>query len=139
MWEPFSGCDHLNVDECNGNLSCLEDAKCTNTIGSHLCECQPGYTGYGQNCTGEFHRFSLTNKEALFCYEARRKRLEPLLTLRERKLQRLACLQILIWFFCCDLPVRSFRNFTFNKRKKCYREVREMVRQSKILKMAWQL
>ena len=53
MWDPFPLCDYLDVDECNGNQSCHEDAKCTNTIGSHVCECQPGYTGDGQNCAGE--------------------------------------------------------------------------------------
>ena len=39
--------------------SCHEKAKCTNTIGSHVCECQSGYTGNGQNCTGEFDSFPL--------------------------------------------------------------------------------
>ena len=52
-------CDYLDVDECKGKHSCHEKAKCTNTIGSHVCECQPGYTGNGQNCTGEFDSFPL--------------------------------------------------------------------------------
>ena len=55
----------LDVNECKGNHSCHKNAKCTNTIGSHVCECQPGYTGDGRNCTGEFDRFYLTNREAL--------------------------------------------------------------------------
>ena len=58
-------CDYLDVDECKGNHFCHKNAKCTNTIGSHVCECQPGYTGNGQNCTGEFDRYYLTNREAL--------------------------------------------------------------------------
>ena len=33
------------------------NAKCNNTLGSHVCECQPGYTGNGQNCAGEFNFF----------------------------------------------------------------------------------
>ena len=33
------------------------NAKCNNTLGSHICECQPGYTGNGQKCTGEFNFF----------------------------------------------------------------------------------
>ena len=33
------------------------NAKCNNTLGSHTCECQPGYTGNGQNCKGEFNVF----------------------------------------------------------------------------------
>ncbi|XP_066022416.1 epidermal growth factor-like protein 6 [Pocillopora verrucosa] len=40
-----------DVDECKGNHACHESANCTNTIGSHVCDCQPGYTGNGQNCT----------------------------------------------------------------------------------------
>ena len=65
MWDPFPVCDYLDVDECNGNHSCHEDAKCANTIGSHVCECQPGYNGNGQNFTGEFDRIYLTDKEVL--------------------------------------------------------------------------
>ena len=42
-----------DIDECKGNHSCHVNAKCNNTLGSHICECQPGYTGNGQNCTGE--------------------------------------------------------------------------------------
>ena len=33
------------------------NAKCNNTLGSHVCECQPGYTGSGQTCTAEFNFF----------------------------------------------------------------------------------
>ena len=49
----FFICDFIDIDECKGNHSCHEDANCTNTNGSHVCDCQPGYTGNGQNCTGE--------------------------------------------------------------------------------------
>ncbi|CAH3159118.1 unnamed protein product, partial [Pocillopora meandrina] len=47
----FFFCDFIDVDECQRNHSCRENANCTNTIGSHVCNCQPGYTGDGQNCT----------------------------------------------------------------------------------------
>ena len=50
----FFICDSVDVDECKGNHPCHENANCTNTNGSHLRDCQPGYTGNGQNCTGEF-------------------------------------------------------------------------------------
>ena len=50
----FFICDFIDIDECKGNHSCHEDANCTNTNGSYVCDCQPGYTGNGQNCTGEF-------------------------------------------------------------------------------------
>ena len=50
----FLICGFIDIDECKGNHSCHENANCTNTNGSHVCDCQPGYTGNGQNCTGEF-------------------------------------------------------------------------------------
>ena len=50
----FFICDFIDIDECTGNHSRHENANCTNTNGSHVCDCQPGYTGNGQNCTGEF-------------------------------------------------------------------------------------
>ena len=28
-----------------------------NALGSHVCQCHAGYTGNGQNCTGEFNFF----------------------------------------------------------------------------------
>ena len=50
----FFICDFIDIDECKGNHSCHENANCTNTNGSYVCDCQPGYNGNGQNCTGEF-------------------------------------------------------------------------------------
>ena len=49
----FFICDFIDIDECKGKHSCHENANCTNTIGSHVCDCQAGYTGNGQNCTGD--------------------------------------------------------------------------------------
>ena len=46
-----------DIDECKGNHSCHVNAKCNNTLGSHVCECQVGCTGNGQNCTGEINFF----------------------------------------------------------------------------------
>ena len=51
---PFFNSDFIDVDECKEKHSCHEHAKCINTIGSHACNCQRGFTGNGQNCTGEF-------------------------------------------------------------------------------------
>ena len=42
-----------DVNECDG-LLCHENATCTNTNGSHICECNPGFLGDGItycNCT----------------------------------------------------------------------------------------
>ena len=43
-----------DIDECKGNHPCHVSATCTNTNGSYLCECHPGFNGNGQICTGEF-------------------------------------------------------------------------------------
>ena len=32
--------------------TCHVNATCTNTYGSYVCTCKPGYTGDGENCTG---------------------------------------------------------------------------------------
>ena len=45
---------HIDVDECaTNNGGC--DHYCTNTIGSFVCSCYPGYTldGDGHTCLGE--------------------------------------------------------------------------------------
>ena len=47
-------CVFSDIDECKGNHSCHVNATCTNTNGSYVCECRPGFNGNGQKCTGEF-------------------------------------------------------------------------------------
>ena len=47
------------------------------------------------------------------------------LTSSLRKLRCLACLQTFVWFSCCYLPARLFRNFTFNQRKKAKEKSRK--------------
>ena len=43
----------LDIDECEmGEHECSIHAICNNTNGSYMCECQPGYTEDGKNCTG---------------------------------------------------------------------------------------
>ena len=51
------------MDECKGNHSCHVNATCTNALGSYECQCQAGYTGNGQNCTGD--NLSLRNSAIL--------------------------------------------------------------------------
>ena len=42
---------YLDVDECKGSLHrCNSHADCTNTAGSYLCRCKPGYFGDGLIC-----------------------------------------------------------------------------------------
>ena len=48
----------LDIDECFSDaLNMCDDpsrAVCTNTIGSFECSCRDGFTGNGENCTGQF-------------------------------------------------------------------------------------
>ena len=63
-WQTFIiKCKYIygfsDIDECKGNHSCHVNATCTNTNGSYLCECHPGFNGNGQSCTGEFNLFAI--------------------------------------------------------------------------------
>ena len=43
----------IDVNECDLNThDCDEHATCNNTIGSYECECNTGYSGDGNECTG---------------------------------------------------------------------------------------
>ena len=42
----------VDVDECDTGV-CSENADCTNTVGSYTCQCQSGFSGDGQTCTGK--------------------------------------------------------------------------------------
>ena len=45
----------LDIDECEANPGiCGANSVCTNTDGSYLCQCDPGYSGNadGTNCQG---------------------------------------------------------------------------------------
>ena len=49
---------YIDVNECeNGTDECDDRtvAYCNNTVGSYECNCKPGYTGDGYNCTGTFN------------------------------------------------------------------------------------
>ena len=49
-----------DINECaSGTHNCSVGAECINTNGSHICECKPGHTGNGRNCTGEIWRLTL--------------------------------------------------------------------------------
>ena len=42
------------MDECAAPGTCGENSVCTNTKGSHICQCKPGYTGNPQvRCIGK--------------------------------------------------------------------------------------
>ncbi|XP_028518446.1 neurotrypsin, partial [Exaiptasia diaphana] len=40
-----------DINECSVVDSCHPDAFCTNTIGSYICQCNPGYNGDGKSCS----------------------------------------------------------------------------------------
>ena len=43
-----------DINECH-NVSCGENATCTDEVGNYSCECDSGFTGDGYNCTGMIH------------------------------------------------------------------------------------
>ena len=45
-----------DIDECKINV-CHQNASCTNTKGSYICTCSPGYIGDGFDCKGKFGFF----------------------------------------------------------------------------------
>ena len=44
----------IDIDECSdtSHPPCHPNATCTNTNGSYVCDCRPGFYGSGFNCTG---------------------------------------------------------------------------------------
>ena len=55
---PFS-----DVDECSASSPvCDSNAICSNTRGSYICTCKPGYTGGGKTCQGTFENVRLTQR-----------------------------------------------------------------------------
>ena len=51
---------HPDIDECFTNShSCDVNAVCSNTVGLYVCTCKAGYSGDGNNCTGELSLFDI--------------------------------------------------------------------------------
>ena len=46
-------CVHADIDECVSlNETCLdENTHCVNSVGNFSCQCDPGFTGNGYNCS----------------------------------------------------------------------------------------
>ena len=43
----------VDINECEGENECSDNAECINTEGSYDCECKEGFTGDGKTCGGE--------------------------------------------------------------------------------------
>ncbi len=54
----------LDDDECTDGTDDCDDANgvCTNSPGSSLCHCKPGYSGNGVTCTGNYNNVRDTYK-----------------------------------------------------------------------------
>lgn len=58
----------VDIDECATNdFTCDPNAHCVNTVGSHGCQCNEGYTGDGKTCTGRVHNSSTKAQNSLPC------------------------------------------------------------------------
>ena len=45
------------VNMCN-NVTCSDDnAHCVNSVGNYSCQCNPGFTGDGYNCSGKYYTY----------------------------------------------------------------------------------
>ena len=65
--------DFTDINECKGNHSCHVNATCMNILESHVCRCHAGYTGNGQNCTGEFNFFATIFLIVLYAFRLQRR------------------------------------------------------------------
>ena len=53
---PYTVYITIDINECD-NVTCGENAECVNTEGNYSCQCDPGLTGDGYNCTGLLHMY----------------------------------------------------------------------------------
>ena len=51
-------CKNADINECETqNDTCSdESAHCVNSVGNYSCQCNPGFTGDGYNCSGKINR-----------------------------------------------------------------------------------
>lgn len=55
----------IDIDECSSlSNPCMENSVCSNTKGSYVCTCKPGYLDIGHSCKGNIfvtNLYSLTD------------------------------------------------------------------------------
>lgn len=52
---------YTDDDECLDQSLCVDNATCSNTVGSYICMCDPGFTGDGNtNCSSKHILIMLT-------------------------------------------------------------------------------
>jgi len=56
-----------DINECNASDICPDHSSCTNTIGSHRCECNEGF--YGINIA-ECYQYSSTHQVFQLCLDS---------------------------------------------------------------------
>lgn len=56
-----------DIDECSESSPCHVNANCSNTIGSFVCNCDPGYRGNGLSCFSEFSKHTCIYAFSLKC------------------------------------------------------------------------
>ena len=61
-----------DLDECQGQSICHEDAFCNNTYGSYNCTCKKGFEGNGKHCQLKGKNVSYKNYFAKFNFHVLR-------------------------------------------------------------------
>lgn len=52
-----------DIDECNSTgWPCSDDALCTNTEGSFICDCYSNFTGDGMECSGIYSNIMIMTR-----------------------------------------------------------------------------
>ena len=59
----------VDMNECDtGTFTCVTNAHCVNNDGSYYCQCNTGYTGDGNTCTGMAAQIKIISKQESLHY-----------------------------------------------------------------------
>lgn len=60
-----------DIDECTTKThNCSENATCTDTAGSFVCECKAGFTGNGTYCQGKANAVTCSSEDSIAISDA---------------------------------------------------------------------